>query len=370
MRKKKSIVRVILLFILVAVVGILFYKNYEKDKELDVKKWDNIYNEENIVFFYEDNTNIDSNESLKKLNEVYKVKELTSRGENEIDQVLKSIDILNSIVEYDDVADGNLIDGYEILKSKKDSKKVCGREMAIIARDLIITSGYKSRVGEFRVKNPQLSSSPSYYVVEYFSEEDQKWVMIDFKHRAYYLKDKKKLSAIEILNNKYSDLKYNGKSKYYDVKNDFKRYLSSYTIAIDNTLSMKKSNSYLTYISSEKDIDLKKKNKFILPTIFTENKNLFLKNPKDGVSGKDKSAYLIMMAKQDKSKNDKITYVIGAFQNYSVINNYYIKINNDNWKQIKSVYSDIELKEGNNTVELSLDGKNSIKKISIDRKEK
>ena len=369
MRKKRSVFRLILLFILVAVIGLLFYKNFETKKELDIKKWDNIYNEENIALFYEDNKNIENNKSLKELDKVYKVRELTSKGTSEIDKVLKCIDILKNIVEYDEVADGNLIDGYEILKAKDTSKKVCGREMAIIARDLIITSGYKCRVGEFRSENPQLSKSPSYYVVEYFSEEDQKWVMIDFKHRAYYLKDKKKLSAIEILNNKYSDLKYKGRSKFDDVKNDFKRYLSSYTIAIDNTLKMEKSNSYLTYISSKKDIDLKKGNKYISPTIFTENTDLFLKSPNDGINSEDDSAYLIMMKKQVDTKENNLEYVIGAFKNDSVINNYYIKINGDDWKQVKNFYYDNKIKTGDNTIELSLDGKTSIRKIIINKKE-
>ena len=369
MRKKTSFFKLILLVIIVAVVSILFYNNFKSEREIEITKWDNIYNEENIVFFYEDNTNIYSNESLKNLDSIYRIKELTSKGASELEKVLKSIDILNSIIEYDDVADRNLSDGYEILKDKKKSKKVTGREMAVIARDIITCAGYKSRIGEFRVSDPQLSNSPSYYVVEYFSEENDKWVMIDFRNRAYYSKGEKLLSSIEILNSKFSELKCTSKRKSEDVKEDFKKFLSSYTIYIDNTTKMSKSNSCLTYISSTKDIDLKKSNIYISPTIYTENTNLFLESPYKEKTFSDEGAYLILMKKQENSSDDVLSYVVGAFMKDSVINNYYLRVNNGEWKQIKSCYYDYDFKFGESSIELSLDGKNVISEIKVDRKE-
>lgn len=368
MRRKFSFFKVILLLILVAVVSVLFFNNFEADREIEVIKWDNIYDENNIILFYEDNTNIGDNESLVNLDSVYKVKELTSKGTTEIDKVLKCVDIVNSIIEYDDVADGNLSDGYEILKSKKESKKVTGREMGVILRDVITCAGFKSRVGEFRVPNPQLSNSPSYYVVEYFSEENDKWVMIDFRNRAYYSKGKTMLSSIEILNSELSELKFNSKKSEKSIK-EVKRYLSSYTISIDNTTKMSKSNSYLTYISSNKDIDLKKSNIYISPTIFTKESKLFLEKPNQEKTIADKNAYLILMKKKENSNADVLTYIVGAFKNDSVINDYYLRINNGEWKPIKSLYYDLDIKIGKSTIELSLDGKNVASKIEIERKE-
>ena len=75
------------------------------------------------------------------------------------------------------------------------------------------------------------------------------------------------------------------------------------------------------------------------------------------------------MKKQVDTKENNLEYVIGAFKNDSVINNYYLKINDGDWKQVKNFYYDNKIKTGDNNIELSLDGKTSIRKISINKKE-
>lgn len=366
MRGIKTIGKIIGLVIVVLVAGFLFYKNFEPQEGIRVTKWDNLYNQNNIKFYYEDANTVSENNNLQSLKKTYKVEEIIAKGESEIDKVLKTVDILNSIVEYDDVADSKLTDGYEILKSKDNKKKATGREMAIIERDLLYTAGFQARIGEFRKSEPQFQSSPGYYVVEYYSVDSNKWVMIDFRHRAYFSKGDTMQSAIEVLNGDTEKLKFTGKDEYSEYKKEFKKYLSSYTISIDNTLSVENSNSNITYITSEKDIDIMEGDKYLAPTIFTENEDIFNDEPNYEPSEKDESAKLILLKKQE-TKDSNNLYVIGAFRDSTVINNYYIKVNNGEWELIDGVYYEYELIDGENKIELSLEGEKTISTIIINK---
>lgn len=366
MRKKNKLTKLLLVAIVVCITGVLFYNNFKPEKGIKILAWDNIYDENNINLYYEDNQTISSNENLQKLESTYKVKEIVSEENDEIKKVLKTVDILNTILDYDHIPDSNYNSAYEILKGKGTSKKVSGRDMAIIERDFLLTAGYISRVGEFRQEQPQYKTTSSYYVVEYYSTQYNKWVMIDFINRAYLSKDNVPISSIEMLNQNISNLSYEGKGKIKEYKKDIERYLSSYTIAIDNTLKSNKSNTYITFISNNKDIDLKKEDKFISPTIFTKEKQLFTKEPTINEIGEDSKAYLVML-KSAEDEKDNYQYVIGAFQNSSVINNYYLRIDNGDWQLVNTYYYKYDLSIGKCTIELSLDGKNVLSKIVIDR---
>ena len=169
--------------------------------------------------------------------------------------------------------------------------------MAYIERDILLASGFISRIGEFRKEAPQFENTPSYYVVEYWSKEYKKWIMIDFRDQGYFEKENNPLSAIEIIDEKLKDLTYIGNDTQNNYRKKLSEYLSSYTIAIDNTLPMENSNSYITYCKETKDIDLKKGSEFIKPTIFTTSKSLFQMSPTDKPTVKDTKAYLILMKK-------------------------------------------------------------------------
>lgn len=371
----KKIIKTLLLLTIVGVVGILFMYNYKNNtRDIEVTKWDNIYNEDNIDFYYDDN----KNETIIKLESTYKVNSIVNKEKKEINKVLKTVEILNSISECDDVKDSELIDGYSILKNIGKSKKVSDREMAVIERDLLLASGFNARVGEYRKSIPDKYDNSSYYVVEYYSKEYKKWVLIDYKNRAYLSKDGKPVSAIDLIGEKLDGFKYNGRTSYKIFKDSIKKYLSSYTIAIDNTLTMKKSNSYITYISSNKDIDLlKNKKTFVSPTIYTSKKNLFTKEPGNDKINEDKKTYLILQKKQDKNENkpnDKdnkkdYSYIIGAFNSSKVINNYFIRINGGPWKQVNNYYYEYSLEKGNNKIELSLNEKDILSTIQINKNE-
>lgn len=355
--------------LLLVIAGIIFcFMNFNSKKGINITTWNNYYNENNIIFFYD---NVE-NERLSLLNSDYKVSEFVKDEKSEINKILKTVDIVNSLVESDDVPSKKINSGYDILAEKGETKKVSKKDMAIIERDLLASIGYDSRVGIFRKKNAQFTSNSEYYVVEYWSQEYSKWIMIDFLDRGYFLDGDEKLSAMEVLTSNISDISYLGKSSQKSYKNKIKSYLDSYTLALDNTISGNKSNCYLTYIKDKEALEIKFKDKFAPATIFTEEKKLFEKSPFDKQVGTDEKTYIIMSQISDKNSvtknnksSDSIKMVIGGFKDDKIMDSYYLNINDSGYESITK-YKDIEIKPGINKIELSLDGTNPVSSVVIE----
>lgn len=364
MKKESKITRVLLLIVVVAICAVLYFKIFGKEIGTKVVSWDNIYNENNLNFFYEDIKESNINSNLKALDDTYSVKKIVSGESTEMKKVLKTVEILNTVVKYDDVKDTLYYNGYDILKAKGTNKKTSGRDMAFIERDFLLTAGFVSRVGEFRKESPQFESSPNYYVVEYWSSENNKWIMIDFLDSGYFESNNKPLSAIEVLNSDVKDLTYVGRSTQNEYRQKIKKYLNSYTIAIDNTLPSKNSNSYVTYVKDSKDVDIMINGNYISPTIFTQNKDTFTIEPGIEAPESDSKAYLILMKKPVSGKEEKPAFVAGAFQNGAVIDECYIRINNSDFEKVDR-YKEFIMEKGENTIELSLDGQNVISSVKI-----
>ncbi len=361
----------ILVFLICIILFFVHFSKINQVKEFEVLTWDNYYNENNITFFYDD----ENNEEIKSLDSTYKVKELLNESNEEIDKVLKSIDILNSICQYDDIDDLNQKSAYDILKNLGGRKKVSAKDMAIIERDLLASYGFKSRVGVYRMKDAAFEPKYNYYVIEYWSNENNKWVMIDPLDRGYFRERDTLLSATEVMNKEFNPLFYVGKTKEKEYKKNFKKYLDSYSIQIDNTVKNNKSNTLITYIKNEKALEIKFKDKFAPPTIFTQDTKLFEKSPEDNRVGQDEKAYLILMEKQDlvkitdnnqgKEQNkNSIFMILGAFKDGKIMDEYYLSTNNSDYEKIKK-YKEVEIPKGETELNLSIDGINSISKIIL-----
>ena len=366
MKKFKRII--ILVITLLVIGGISAFIYFEKGKRsIQVVEWDNVYNEKNIAYNFSE---VD-NPKIKELDNIYKIKESTKNEDTPLKKVLKVVELVNSVVSFDDVPNSKGINAYDILKEKKDAKKVSARDMAIITRDFISCLDLDVRVGEFRNPKGNINKQKNYYVVEYWSKVDNKWIMIDFKDHGYFENQGFLCSATELLEDDTKILKYNGNSTKKDYMDNLNKSLGSYTVAIDNSVDMKKSNSYVTYIKDKENITLDFKGGYILPTIYTEELELINKNPIDNVIGKDQKAYIILMTNQEAEANNKDkeekskSLIIGGFRNGSIIDSYYIKENSGEYKEVKR-YSDVVLKPGENIIELSLDGKNVASKIVIE----
>ena len=77
---------------------------------------------------------------------------------------------------------------------------------------------------------------------------------------------------------------------------------------------------------------------------------------------------IIMKKVTEEDKGDDKTFVIGVFQNSVMVDDYYLKVNDEEWERVKR-YKEIALKEGSNTISLSLDGKEIIREIAINKKQ-
>lgn len=343
-----------------AILGIVNQMSY---KGIKVAKWDNYYNESNVAFFYEDF----SSDKIKFLEDTYHLKEATKDEKSDLDKVIKITNIVNKIVEYDDVENMNLNSAYDILVEKGDRKKVSNKDLAIITRDMLSSIGISSRVGVYRSSNAQFKEKSQYYIVEFWSTEQSKWIAIDCIDQGYFVNGKTKLSAIEILTNNFKDVSYLGKSSQKDYKNKIKKYLDSYSLQIDNTILNEKSNSYVTYLKDKDALELKYINGFAPPTIFTEETKLFEKSPYERRIGTDEKAYLILslMNSKNEEKNETITeIIIAGFKDGSVIKECYVNIDGKGYEKINS-YTKTELKKGKTSIELSLDGKTPISSVEI-----
>lgn len=361
MEKKGKVLKTTIL-LTVLIVGVLFFIRNRNKPKLEIKAWNNIYNENNINMYYGESEDV----KIKALDDVYMVNELVSTEEDEVNKVLKVVDIVNRVVEFDDVSNSKGINAFDILQEKAQLKKVAQRDMAIITRDLLLTIDIKARVGKFEKLNKDSNEDISYYLVEYWSEEHSKWVMIDFRDRGYVEEEGIPCSAIEILTKLDKSMVYVGKKKSKEYIKNLEKVLDTYTVNIDNSINMKKSNSCIRYIKDKKYIKLN--NKQLTPTVFTENEELFKRNPRDTEIGVDEKAYIILMKKETNKEDNEVkseNYIIGGFKDGKIIDKYYIRKNNGEFIEVKK-YSELELLNGSNILELSIDGENIISSIEIE----
>lgn len=384
---KSNKLKIIAGFIIVIVLPIiLLYAKIKFSEGISVKKWDNYYNENNIVLFYEDSKSVKN----IQLNEKYKINDYVNTEEKEFDKVLKCTNIVKQLVEKDDVSETGLNNAFDIFEKKGDSKKVNFKDAAIIARDIINCTGVKTRVGVFRKADAQHQSNYEYYVIEYWSTELNKWIMIDFLDQGYFSDGDNKLSAMEVLNCNLRKTPYLGNTSQQDYKNNLNKYLDSYSVNIENSNTYKRSNCCITYIKNDKALEIKFKNKYPSPTIFTKETQLFEKSPFNDLIQDDKKAYLLVCPSKltehgkdnenDKSNNstegmdnqegevkavgDKV--LISAFKDDKVMKSFYLSINGSDFEEVED-YKEYVLEKGTTTIELSIDGSTVISSVVIEK---
>ena len=362
---KKNMIKIFLGFIIMICCVILTILNTFNHKGIILKEFNNYYDENNIVFFYENS----AAPKIKALNDEYKVKEKTASEKDELKKALSICKITSDIIDYDDIHDSEKNNGYDILKEKREAKsgKVSRRDYAVITRDLLCAAGINARVGYFRSADSQFKERTVYYVVEYWSRKYSKWIVLDCLDIGYFMNGDSKLSALEVLNGGIKEISYLGNTGQKDYKSKLRRYLDSYTIGIDNTIAQNKSNSYVCYVKNDKALEIKWCKSYAPPTIFTKSSLLFERSPYDDTVTKDTKAYLILCLSEDKDKEGtKTVLTIAGFQNGSIMNSYYIDVNNKGYKQINK-YEKINIEKGVTSIKLSIDGKTEISSVKIDR---
>ncbi|NLP27186.1 MAG: transglutaminase domain-containing protein [Clostridia bacterium] len=335
----------------------------------EVTKWDNLYEGNNIHFYYEDFTNT----QIEELNRLYKLKGTIGSQGDELERALKVSEWLHTKMEYNQGAISTKEDALEILNEKESSPKASDREFSIVFNQVCSALGIYGRIGVFRVKYAEIAKGRDYYRVnEIWSEKLNKWIMVDPSKGVYITKEDIPLSAMEIIESNLDNVEVKGIKDSKDYIKNFKDYTYSYTINIDNTIyGRKRSNSFITYLPEGEMPELKLKQGYAPPTIYVNNRALFNISPKDEyVDDKsDKIPTMIIMKKvTEEDKGDDKTFVIGVFQNSVMVDDYYLKVNDEEWERVKR-YKEIALKEGSNTISLSLDGKEIIREIAINKKQ-
>lgn len=370
MKILKKVCIVIIVVCLVALVTI--NSLLRNDSNFIIKEWDNIYNTNSINFYYEDIKNT----KLQSLEQLYNIKEVTKDENTDLEKAREVVQLVNNIVEVDSISNSKFGNGYDIIREKKDSLIVSKRDMAIITRDMLNSIGLVARLGEFRNPATAIEKQGNYFVVEYYSEEFSKWIMLDYLDMGYFLKEEIPLSAIEILNEDVKNINYKGHREKKEYYSSIKSYLKTYSIWIDNTIEMKRSNTQLTFVKKDKYITLDFKNIFLPPTIFTQNPQLFNKKVNDYNIEADDRAYIVLMKKEDVKKEEgeepqeeTIDFICGGYKEDKILIDYYVRVNDGEFKEVKR-YTDFKLKTGLNKLEISLNGIDIVSAVTIEVKNK
>ncbi|KYN76816.1 hypothetical protein A0J52_14235 [Clostridium sporogenes] len=370
MYRKRLKLKTVCVFILVLFINILFIscKGGNSNKGIIVEKWDNFYEGNNIHFYYSDG----KSPNPQQLKSKYSLDKLTSKGKDDIDKALKITSWLNNKLKFSKNSIKTEDDPLTILEKYKEGETVSDKEFNEIFTEAISSVGIYSRIGEFRVKDAQHSKKDDFFMVsEIWSDKYKKWIMIDVVNSCYMKKAGVPLSAIEVLNNGISNLEVNGvkdKNKY--IKK-MERYFYSYTIGIDNNIhDGVKSNSYITYISKGQVPELKTIKGYIKPTIFVNNDSLFTISPKTQYKDlqNDKKPTLIISKKNTEGKEEETpSFYVASFKDSVMVKEFYISVNGADFGKVNNIF-ELKLKEGQNSIKLSENGKDVPREVIVNYK--
>lgn len=366
----------VLLGVLVIAVCIAIYVignsgkfgEYKHDYKVKVESFDNIYEGNNIRFYYMDG----KNDYQKNLKEKYKLNEVIGSAGNEIEKAMAIIDWVNEKAEFNVSAMevGKTTD--EIMEKLENSKALSDEGYAIVLEETLSTLDVFVRKGTYLTANTvKPDPSQSYKVIEVWSKVHAKWVMIDVGNKCYMTLDDVPLSAVEVIENGLDKVNIVGLKNEKEVKRykkDMNKYFNMYTMPIDsNKYRELKSNSYVTYVKNLEDVQLENQKGFISPMIFVNKRDVFDLNPEiiNGNRNKDTKAAMILSKKDLKEdKEGAVGFTIGAFKDSVMLEKFYISINGGKYYEVKNYY-DLSLVEGSTKITLSEDGVNPTREIVL-----
>ena len=351
--------KLLMISIVAVVLGGLGYGIYDsvKPKEkYEIKLWNNIYNGDSIALFYEEESDL----RIEMLRALYNLDKI-DKGDDEINYILKVSEVASKVVTLDNVDDTKALNGYDIIRLIGEKRIVSAKDMAIIVRDFITSVGYDARIGEIRCSKKDEDKYDIYYIVEYYSNKYNKWIAVDIVDGGYFTFENTPCSGVELVEKGISQLKYIGKVSSEEYFSDKKDLFKSYTIMIDNTVDRVKSNSVITYITSKNEITLTYGDKALMPTIYTENRELFTKAPNAEGEVEDDKAYIILMKSEEEGVE---RFVVGGFKNGKIMDEYYVGRSNGTFEKVNE-YFELELIKGKNMISISCDGVNEDARIEI-----
>jgi hypothetical protein len=358
--------------IITSVVALLIFRGNLNTKSFDynvkITQWNNIYEGNNIQFYFmsKDNT------TLVDLKNKYSLDKVVNEASNDLDKTLAMVQWLNRRAEVKTSAMETKKTVDEMLVALNTNKVISLKEYNTILEEALTSIGVSCRTGELRASNnTKLKEDVSYSVLEVWSRVHGKWVMVDGVVEGYMNKNGIPLSVIDIINSNNKEITSQNIKDPKKYLKSISQYLNTYTIKVDNNkLEEAKSNSYITFVKHEMDIQLETLNGYTQPTIFVKEEKLFNHNPEIVYhDDKSDSKPTIILAKRN-TKDDTEEYIkftVGAFVNSYMVDNYYISINGSEYSPVKTYY-DLSLPSGKTTISISLDGKTQVRNIELEKK--
>ena len=352
----KKLLMIIIVAVVLGGLGYGIYDSVKPKEKYEIKLWNNIYNGDSIALFYEEESDL----RIEMLRALYNLDKI-DKGDDEINYILKIAEAASKVVTLDNVDDTKALNGYDIIRLIGEKRIVSAKDMAIIVRDFITSVGYDARIGEIRCSKKDADKYDIYYIVEYYSDKYNKWIAVDIVDGGYFTFENTPCSGVELVEKGISQLKYIGKVSSEEYFSDKKDLFKSYTIMIDNTVDRVKSNSVITYITSKNEITLTYGDKALMPTIYTENRELFTKAPNSEGEVEDDKAYIILMKSEEEGVEK---FVVGGFKNGKIMDEYYVGRSNGTFEKVNE-YFELELIKGKNMISISCDGVNEDARIEI-----
>ena len=352
----KKLLMIIIVAVVLGGLGYGIYDSVKPKEKYEIKLWNNIYNGDSIALFYEEESDL----RIEMLRALYNLDKI-DKGDDEINYILKVSEVASKVVTLDNVDDTKALNGYDIIRLIGEKRIVSAKDMAIIVRDFITSVGYDARIGEIRCSKKDEDKYDRYYIVEYYSNKYNKWIAVDIVDGGYFTFENTPCSGVELVEKGISQLKYIGKVSSEEYFSDKKDLFKSYTIMIDNTVDRVKSNSVITYITSKNEITLTYGDKALMPTIYTENRELFTKAPNSEGEVEDDKAYIILMKSEEEGVEK---FVVGGFKNGKIMDEYYVGRSNGTFEKVNE-YFELELIKGKNMISISCDGVNEDARIEI-----
>lgn len=370
MYRKRSKFKILSFFMLIFFINIFLVscKAGDKNKGVIIEKWDNIYEGDNIHFYYSDG----KSPNPQQLKSKYSLDKLVIKEKDDIGKALKITNWLNNKLKFAKNSIKKEEDILTILEKYKKGETVSDKEFNEIFTEGISSVGIYSRMGQFRVKDAQHTNKDDFYIVsEIWSDKYKKWIMIDVVNSCYMSKSGVPLNAVEILKNGIDSVEINGVKNKNKYKKKMERYFHSYSIAIDNNIHDGiKSNSYITYIKKGELPEIKTIKGYIKPSIFVNDDSLFNISPKSQYKDteSDKKATIIISKKNMEGKSEvNPSFYIAAFKNSVMVREFYISVNGGDFGKVNAIF-ELKLKEGQNSIKLSENGKDVIREVIIDYK--
>jgi len=368
MRKNTILYRVLIFTIITVALVAWNFKvrndSSSKDIGLEVTKWGNFYDGNNIHFYYLN----PQNEILSKLKTKYGLNKLIDNKGDQFDNSIKIMKFINGKVKAQGTAMTSDKNALAIMEVAFNGDKISDSDYTTVYEECLASTGINVRRGVLRSTNKEVKGKSYFNVCEIWSNKYHKWIMIDGVSGCYMREKGIPLSAIEVINKGLNKVEIvNLKDTNVYIKN-MASYYESYSISVDNNkYGELKSNSKITYLKYKQLPNIETKEGFIQPTIFVNKAQVFNTSPKVQYvnTGKEKIPTLIFAKKDLKTDTKEVdNFTVGAFMNSYMIPNYFISVNGSDYIKVDTFF-DLQIIKGTNSIKLSQDGKTLAREVVI-----